>query len=272
VVGAGAPHHTASSRQAKSHRHRRRSEPGAAFAANGLTRKRTVALLVVMALGFSAVVVRLTQVQAVSASTYAEKGANQRVRRIVLAAERGAMFDRRGIDLALSVSQLTVWANPRVVSDARVKEYAAELAPVLGVDEQLLVARLSKDKAAFVYLARKVDERTAEAVRKLDLPGVGFLPESKRFYPSGPLAGPVLGSVGLDNLGLSGLEVAYEKTLAGKPGEIVVEQDPSGREIPQGRESYRPSVRGHDLVLTLDQSLQYEVEQALVGARRRGIG
>ncbi|MDQ3946600.1 MAG: penicillin-binding protein 2 [Actinomycetota bacterium] len=251
------------SRQAKSQR-RRRTEPGAAFAANRLTRRRTVALLVVMGLGFSVVVARLTQVQAVSAATYADKGTDQRVRRIALAAERGAVFDRRGIDLALSVSQLTVWANPRVVPDAKVKEYAARLAPVLGVDEKFLVQRLSKDKAAFVYLARKVDGATAEAVRKLDLPGVDFLPESKRFYPSGPLAGPLLGSVGLDNQGLSGLEVAYEKTLTGKPGEIVVEQDPQGREIPQGRESFRPSQRGHDLVLTLDQSLQYEVEQALV--------
>ena len=248
---------------AKSHRHRR-SEPGAAFAANRVTRRRTVALLVVVSVAFTGVVARLTQVQAVSAATYAEKGSNQRVRRVALAAERGAIFDRRGVDLALSVSQLTVWANPRVVPDAEVAEYAAKLAPVLGVDEKFLVGRLSKDKAAFVYLARKVDEATAEAVRKLDLPGVDFLPESKRFYPSGPLAGPVLGSVGLDNQGLSGLEVAYEKILAGRPGEIVMEQDPQGREIPQGRGSFRPSVRGHDLVLTIDQSLQYEVEQALV--------
>ncbi|MGH8991467.1 MAG: peptidoglycan D,D-transpeptidase FtsI family protein [Acidimicrobiia bacterium] len=251
------------SRQAKSRRHRR-TEPGAAFAANRLTRRRTVAFLVVMAVAFSAVVARLTQVQAVSAATYAEKGTDQRVRRIALAAERGSVFDRRGIDLALSVSQLTVWANPRVVPDADVEDYAAKLAPVLGLDTAFVAKRLSKNKAAFVYLARKVDEATSEAVRKLDLPGIDFLPESKRFYPSGPLAGPVLGSVGLDNQGLSGLEVAYEKTLAGTPGEIVLEQDPQGRQIPQGREMFRPSLRGHDLVLTVDQSLQYEVEQALV--------
>ncbi|MGH9005187.1 MAG: peptidoglycan D,D-transpeptidase FtsI family protein, partial [Acidimicrobiia bacterium] len=173
------------SRQAKSRRHRR-TEPGAAFAANRLTRRRTVAFLVVMAVAFSAVVARLTQVQAVSAATYAEKGTDQRVRRIALAAERGSVFDRRGIDLALSVSQLTVWANPRVVPDADVEDYAAKLAPVLGLDTAFVAKRLSKNKAAFVYLARKVDEATSEAVRKLDLPGIDFLPESKRFYPSGP--------------------------------------------------------------------------------------
>lgn len=225
-----------------------------------------MALLVVMGLGLSAVVARLTQVQAVSAASYAELGASQRVRRIALAAERGSIFDRRGVDLALSVSQWTVWANPRVVIDAEVADYAARLGPILGQDEDFLVGRLSRNDLAFVYLARKVDEDRVEAVRRLGLPGVDFLPESKRFYPSGSLAGPVLGSVGIDNQGLSGLEVAYEETLAGEPGEIVVEQDPEGREIPQGQGSYRPSVRGRDLILTLDQSLQYEVEQALVQA------
>lgn len=229
-----------------------------------LTRRRSLALLVVMALGLSAVVFRLTQVQALSAAEYAEKGAVQRVRKVTLAAERGSIFDRNGIDLALSVSQQTVWANPRVVDDPA--GYAAKLAPILGVTEKTLVGRLSKKKAAFVYLARKVDEATAEAVRRLGLPGVDFVPESKRFYPSGTLAAPVLGEVGLDNQGLSGLEVTWERSLSGRPGELVVERDPEGRRIPQGRHRLRPAVRGRDLVLTLDQSLQFEVERALVDA------
>lgn len=225
-----------------------------------------------MALGLSAVVLRLTQVQALSAAEYAEKGTVQRLRKITLAAERGSIFDRNGIDLALSVSQQTVWANPRVVDDPA--GYAAKLAPVLGVSEKTLAGRLSKKKAAFVYLARKVDETTAEAVRQLDLPGVDFVPESKRFYPSGTLAAPVLGEVGLDNQGLAGLEVTWERSLSGRPGELVVERDPDGRRIPQGRYRLRPAVRGRDLVLTIDQSLQFEVERALVeavaGATARG--
>jgi cell division protein FtsI (penicillin-binding protein 3) len=243
-------------------RRRRSAQPGRM--ASRLTNRRVVTLLVVTSLGLSAIVVRLTQVQAVSASAYAQLGTNQRLRRIILAAERGAMFDRNGIDLAVSVSQQTVWANPRVVDDPA--GYAAKLSPILGVDEKTLTTRLSKEKVAFVYLARKVDEATAEAVRMLALPGVDFVPESKRFYPSGALAGPLLGAVGLDNQGLAGLEVAYEKKLAGTPGELVVEQDPSGRHIPQGRSHFQPAVRGQDLILTLDQSLQYEVERALVDA------
>jgi cell division protein FtsI (penicillin-binding protein 3) len=227
-------------------------------------RRRILTMLVVTALGLSAVVVRLTQVQAMSASRYERRGVDQRVRTITLAAERGSIFDRRGIDLALSVSEQTVWANPRVVDDPAA--YAAKLAPVLKVDQKVLAEKLSKDRSAFVYLARKVDAGTAEEVRRLSLPGVDFVPESKRFYPSGALAGPLLGTVGMDNQGLAGLEVQYDKALSGRPGELTVERDPSGRRIPQGRSQLRPAVRGSDLVLTVDQSLQYEVERALVEA------
>jgi cell division protein FtsI (penicillin-binding protein 3) len=222
----------------------------------------------------TAMVGRLTQVQAVSASVYAEKGSNQRVRHITLAAERGSIFDRNGVDLAVSVAQQTVWANPRVVA-SQAEEYAAKLAPILGVDAKVLTDRLTRtrknaegkeERPAFVYLARKVDEATAEAVRRLDLPGVDFVPESKRFYPAGTVAAPLLGNVGLDNQGLAGLEVAWEESLAGQPGKLIVEQAPGGLRIPQADSDLQPAVRGKDLVLTIEQSLQYEVEQALLEA------
>ena len=142
-------------------------------------------MLGVVFVGLVAIVGRLTQVQALSASGYAQKGSVQRVRHITLAAERGSVFDRNGVDLALSVAQQTVWANPRVVG-SKAAEYTAKLAPVLGADAKALEARLSKERPgadgkperpAFVYLARKVDEATADAVRKLDLPGVDFVPD-----------------------------------------------------------------------------------------------
>src|SRR5205085_6772178 len=205
-----------------------------------------------------------TQVQAVSAAQYEKLGANQRIRKITLAAERGAIFDRNGVDLALSVNQQTVWANPKVVTDPA--GTAAKLAPVLGMDKKVLTDRLADRSHAFVYLARKVDDTTADAVKKLNLEGVDFVPESKRFYPAGTLAAPLLGGVGIDNDGLAGLEGQYDKTLAGKPGELTVEQDPEGRRIPQGYSRLEPAVRGSDLILSIDQSLQYELERALVDA------
>jgi len=172
---------------------RAKGEAGRAATAGRLTGRRAMAMLIVLSLGLSAVILRLTQVQAVSAAQYEKLGANQRIRKITLAAERGAIFDRNGVDLALSVNQQTVWANPKVVTDP--PGYAAKLAPVLNMDQKTLTERLADKNHAFVYLARKVDDATADAVQKLNLAGVDFVPESKRFYPAGTLAAPVLGGI-----------------------------------------------------------------------------
>lgn len=236
------------------------------------TRRRLVALLFVTVAAFATIGARLVDVQGMGRDRYARLGLDQRLRTIELAAERGSVFDRNGNDLAVSVQQQTVWADPRVVEDPAT--HAALLAPLLGVDELQLRDTLAQPKRAFVYLARKVDDETAARIRALDLPGIGLVPESKRFYPSNALAGPVLGFVGIDNDGLGGLESAYDELLTGRPGEVVVERDPYGHEIPSGQRRVRPSQRGSDLVLTIDQSLQYETERVLVdevtGAKAKG--
>lgn len=209
-----------------------------------------------------AVVVRAAAVQGVNRDRYAEAGLDQRVRTIHLPAQRGSIFDRNGSDLALSVPQSTVWADPTQVRDPEAA--AAALAPVLDRDVAGLRRALSTPDREFVYLARQVDDATARAVEDLDLPGVSLLDEAKRFYPAGDLAAPVLGIAGIDNVGLGGLELAYEDVLRGRPGEMVVERDPQGREISQGVRSRKPAERGQDLVLTLDQSLQYQAQQVLL--------
>ena len=213
-----------------------------------------------MVLAFLLVAARITQIQALSSKRYAQLGRSQVVRGQQLPAERGSIFDRSGNDLALSVRQSTVWADPRLVRDPL--SSAEQLAQVLSMDVADLQSRLAKE-AGFVYLARKVSDDTAAKVTALHLPGVNLMPESARFLPAGDLAGPVLGSVGTDNEGLSGLEVQYEKRLAGKPGQIIEERDPNGQPISGGMHQFTPSARGDDLVLTLDRSLQYETERAL---------
>jgi cell division protein FtsI (penicillin-binding protein 3) len=230
----------------------------------GTTRRRLVALLAVLVLVFLAVGVRLVDLQAVGRDRYAQLGLDQRVRKVQLAAERGSVFDRNGHDLAASVPQQTVWANPRVVTDPA--GYAAQLAPIVGVDEAALRERLAQGDKGFVYVARKVEGATALKVKALSLRGVDFVPESKRFYPDGPLAGPVLGFVGTDNSGLGGLEAQYNGSLSGKRGELQVELDPQGRQLPGGERQVAESQRGGDLVLTIDQGLQYQAEQVLAEA------
>lgn len=218
-------------------------------------------MLLAIVLMFLVVIGRMAQLQLLDGQKYAAFGASQRVRPVELAAERGSIFDRDGGDLALSVPQHTIWADPRLVSDPQ--READALAPVLGLDRDTVLRTLTTPDRAFVYLARQVDDATAQKVKDLHLDGVDFLDESKRFNPAGDLARSVLGSVNLDNLGRAGLEQQFDGTLTGTPGELVLEQDPNGRTIAEGDHHLTPAQPGDDLVLTLDTAMQFEVERAL---------
>jgi cell division protein FtsI (penicillin-binding protein 3) len=224
-------------------------------------RARLVALLVGVVVVYATLGARLVELQAGEGRRYERLGLDQRIQRVALPAERGGIFDRNGNDLAISVGRSSIWADPRQVEDP--DAYAARLAPLVGADPASLAAQLGQKHRAFVYVARQVEDDVARRVRALGLTGLGFLPETKRYYPSGSLAGPLLGFVGIDNNGLGGMEVGEEGTLAGAPGEMTVERDPQGRDIPDGVQRVRAPVRGTDLVLTIDQSLQYEVERVL---------
>jgi cell division protein FtsI (penicillin-binding protein 3) len=222
---------------------------------------RLVAILIVVGVVYAALGARLVELQAGESGRYERLGLDQRVQTVELPAERGGIFDRHGNDLAVSVGRSTIWADPRRIVDPT--KVAATLAPIVGVDAATLAARLGEKSRAFVYVARQVENDVAAAVRKLAISGIGFVPETKRYYPSGSLAAPLLGFVGIDNNGLGGLEVEFDSTLAGTPGVMKIERDPEGRDLPEGVRRGRPPVRGTDLVLTIDQSLQYEVERVL---------
>jgi cell division protein FtsI (penicillin-binding protein 3) len=225
-----------------------------------VSRRRLVAFLLCLTLAFGLITARLAFVQGFSAHRYESFGVSQRLRTITLPGERGSIFDRNRAELAISIPQKTVFADPRLVRDPAGS--ARSLSPILGVDEEFLRARLGA-AAAFVYLARKVDDKVANQVKALRLPGIGFIEEPKRFDPAQNLALPLLGQVGTDNQGLSGLEQQYERQLTGQPGQLLVERDPTGHSIAAGVRRLRPSKRGGDLVLTIDRSLQYETERSL---------
>jgi cell division protein FtsI (penicillin-binding protein 3) len=225
-------------------------------------RLRLIAILVVVVLAFAAIGVRLFDLQARDRSHLVSLGLGQRVRTVAIPAERGNIFDRSGKVLAVSVPQTTVVADPRVIKDP--VAYAAKIAPIVQVDEAALEERLSNRTSAFAYVARKVNDQVADQVRKLGLVGISFQDESRRFYPDGTVAGPVVGFVGTDNTGLGGMEYHFDKLLTGSPGSAQVERDPQGNDIPGGQSQVTPAKRGQDLVLTLDASLQWNTEQALL--------
>ena len=239
---------------------RRPQAPGGRLAR---PRVRVGITLLVLIVGFSAITARLVDLQVLGGKEYTSFGASQRFQDIALPADRGSIFDRNGNDLAISIPQTTVWADPRLVEDPGVA--VATLAPILDLDPAAAVHLATRlgSKAQFVYVARRVPDDVAAAVRQAKVAGIFFLDEPKRFAPAGDLARSVLGKVGVDNEGLTGLELQYDHLLTGQPGELVIEKDPGGRTIPGGEKQLKPAARGDDLVLTLDRSMQYETERAL---------
>jgi len=220
-------------------------------------------LLAALAIAFLAVAARLVYLQVVAAPAYAERAADQRTRDITLAPRRGSIYDREGEPLAVSMEARTVYATPYAVEDP--VGAAKALASVLGGDPATYEAKLRKD-TGFVYIARKVDMERATALEKLDITGIDFLEDSRRTYPSGELACQVLGFVGIDDEGLSGIEKYYDELLSGEPGTVLAERDPFGRPIPGGVMKSEDPVDGQNIVLTIDKDIQYQAQVELTAA------
>ncbi len=214
-----------------------------------------------MLVAFTGVTVRLAHLQVVAPDAYAERGMAQRLRTVALPAPRGSIFDRHGNELAISVRTQTVWADPLLVEDPSAT--SAALAPILDLDESELRDRLGQEGARFVYLARQIDDSQAAAVEALGLPGIGLRDEPRRVRPAGDLALSVVGDVDVDDQGQSGIERQFDELLSGEPGELLVERGRDGGTIAGGQHGLRPAARGEDVVLSLDRSLQYEVERSL---------
>lgn len=228
--------------------------------------QRLVGLLVVFVLGFSAILVRLVVLQVADASAYQELAHTQRGRVISVPAPRGSIFDRDLHELAMSLPAKAVFVDPALVH--KPMHVARSAAAVLDLSAAEVYAAVTASDDRFVYLARGVDLETAERLEDMKLPGVGFLEETRRYYPAGAVASQVLGFAGVDGAGLEGLERQYDSLLSGRMGQAQVEEDPSGRMIPQAIRRDDPPVPGRDIVLTIDQDLQYLAQTSLERAVR----
>ncbi|HEV8255001.1 MAG TPA: penicillin-binding transpeptidase domain-containing protein [Vicinamibacteria bacterium] len=206
------------------------------------------------------VLLRLVQLQVLGRDSFARQAARQSERTINLDPRRGPILDRNGRPLAVSVDVESIYAVPQEISDPQAT--ASALARALGegaAARRDLVLQLQKSRA-FVWVKRKVDPQVARAVRALGLDGIGFLTENRRYYPKRELAAHVLGYVGLDNTGMSGVEYAFERQLRGRAAKVVVRTDARRRSLgpPDA-----PSTEGHAVVLTIDESIQHAAEREL---------
>jgi cell division protein FtsI (penicillin-binding protein 3) len=229
-------------------------------------RKRLVFVFVASAVLFGAVVARVVYLQTVGGATLVEAGRAQRVTESILHAQRGTIFARDGGELVLSVPSSSIAANPTRVTDpqATVRVLGSMLGLPADKQQKLLAAFEAKDKS-FVYVARQIDDSVANAVMALNLSGIDALREDKRTMPSGEVGRSILGRTEtFGGKGTAGLELQYNDILSGKDGERVREHDSKGRSIPGSGATTQQPVAGEDLILTIDRSLQFQVEQALV--------
>jgi cell division protein FtsI (penicillin-binding protein 3) len=224
-----------------------------------LPNRRIRLLLVLFVLAFLGTFGRAVWLQAVQAQPLDRLARGQHHATIEVPAARGSLLDRKGVELAIGKQAITVYANPRHVVDPRATAIAAGRA--LRIDPDRLYPKLADRSRGFVYVARKADPARAEALKALNLTGLGFYPEERRVYPLGPVAAHVLGFAGLDNRGLSGLELALDKTLGGRNGRQTVVRDPFGRTL-DVLSSVSP-VEGRNVRLTLDDTLQANAESVL---------
>jgi cell division protein FtsI (penicillin-binding protein 3) len=207
------------------------------------------------------VLVRAVWIQGVRGGGLSAEAQSQQVEMVEVPGSRGTIYDRNGRELAVSEDAATVFATPYQVTDPA--ETAQKLAEVLDLDRDEVLESLADRETGFAYIERKVDLATAERVRRLDLPGIGLLPDSRRIYPQGELAGQVIGTVGIDNQGLTGLEASQDELLHGTDGEREVVRDALGDELE--RNTVEAAATGSDLELSLDASLQAETERVLAG-------
>jgi cell division protein FtsI (penicillin-binding protein 3) len=231
----------------------------------GDTRRRLIAILTVTAALFAVVLGRIVWLQLSQADDLRAAGLEQRTSTSTLPATRGAILDRNGQELALSVPMTTVSANPKLVVDPEGTVLLLASVLPLSIDQQQsLVAAFTDRTKSFVYVSRQVDDARAAQIEALQLPGIELTDEDKRVMPDGQVARSVVGRTDIDGVGTAGVELMLDDELTGTAGTQVREHDRSGRSLPGGGTTTVEPVAGSDVVLTIDRPLQYEVEQALV--------
>ena len=185
----------------------------------------------------------------------------QHLRTIDAPAKRGDIVDRKGRVLATSVDADTIYAVPSEISDAEatVAALCRALTDCVNKERTTLTGRLAH-RGSFTYVRRQVSPDQKRRVEQLNLDGVGFMKENKRFYPNKELGAHVIGYVGIDNNGLSGLEAAYDSRIRGKGGRVLVQTDAKRHAFSRFE---RPPTVGSTIELTIDQYLQHVVEREL---------
>lgn len=209
---------------------------------------------------FALLLGKLFQLQIIQHQLQLSQAKSQFIVREGVIPKRGTIRDRKGEELAISVSVYSLFANPRKIG--KPQELARELSSILKIDHDYLLGNLTKD-VGFVTIAREIEHKKAKRIKKLNIDGLWMDSGHKRFYPKRSLASHVIGFANLDNQGAEGIERSYDKYIKGNQGWIIRVRDTFGNGVEQREDQRFPPARGDDIVLTIDETIQYIAEEEI---------
>ncbi len=233
-------------------------------------RRRIAIGFSIIALLLVALMFRVAWIQIVDAEELSQMAIDQQTKDTPIEAKRGTIYDRNGKELATSTTCYTLWARPSQIkqkngeerSEAEIRGFAATIAEIVDKDADTIYESMTKDQA-LVKLAKYLEKDTADELRKLSISGIELSEDTKRYYPLGNFASQVLGSVNDDGAGRTGIELQYDQYLSGVSGRWVKNTDIQGNELVKGTEEYYEAQDGLNVVMAMDEAIQYYVEKAL---------
>ncbi len=232
-----------------------------------VTNKKRIAIgFVIIAVLMVLLAFRVAWIQVVNADEMTQKAIDQQTSDIPIEAKRGTIYDRNGKELATSVTCYSVWARPAQIAENNqsggVDKVAEDLAAVLEMEAADVKAKITKSQA-LVKVAQYLEKDDADKIRELGIKGIELSEDTRRYYPLGNFASQLLGSVTVDNTGRTGIELEYDQYLSGVSGRWVKNTDVAGNELVDGSEEYYEAKDGLNVVLTIDEAIQYYAEKAL---------
>lgn len=223
--------------------------------------RRLILLSAFLAVWALVVVARLVQIQVVRHDDYVVRAVRQQERTVSLTPVRGSILDARGRTLAESIRADSIYADPQAVREPA--KTAAKLASIPGLGTPKEIQKRLRGNGEFAWIARQVPVETAQAVRKLKLPGIYILDEHRRSYPKGHLAANVIGFVGIDGEGLAGIEHSFDEWVRGRSGKVTLLRDARRGMYQVNGHGVNAALDGNHVVLTIDQVIQFIAERSL---------
>ena len=226
---------------------------------------RTKAVVGILFLSFFLILIKLFSIQVLKSDILSKEAHKQHDLFLELEPTRGVVRDRNLMALSLNLPVESLFAVPDEIADK--KKLTKQLSSLLGLSKSYLEDRLNRKKS-FIWLARRLSEQKVLKIRQLKNKGLSFIKENKRFYPNNHLASHIVGFTGVDNYGLEGLELYYNNYLEGIPGRCLILRDAQQRKISLEK-NFFPAQDGYDLILTIDETIQFIAERELEKAFKK---